>query len=299
MKKWFVAVAVAALAVSAAALAAKKPFPEVIALPNGFQPEGIAIGGGPTFYVGSIPTGAVYRGSLQTGEGSILVPPRSGRAAIGIDYDHGRLVVAGGPTGRAFVYDAKTGAELANIQLTTANTFVNDVVVTKRAAWFTDSLNPVLYRVALGPGKRIGDAQAVPYSGDIRYQPGFNVNGIDTAREGKLLVIVQSNTGRLFYVTPAGVTRAIDLGGETVPNGDGILLRGRTLYVVQNRLNQIAKIELDMRSSSGRIVARITDPDFRVPTTIDVFGKWLYAVNAKFGTPATPTTPYEVVQVPR
>jgi hypothetical protein len=44
-----------------AVTAAETPFPERIALPNGFQPEGIAIGRGTTFYVGSIPTGAVYR----------------------------------------------------------------------------------------------------------------------------------------------------------------------------------------------------------------------------------------------
>ena len=53
---------------------AKGSFPETIPLPNGFQPEGIAIGKGDTFYVGSIPTGAVYAGSLRTGTGNVLVP---------------------------------------------------------------------------------------------------------------------------------------------------------------------------------------------------------------------------------
>jgi hypothetical protein len=93
------------------------------------------------------------------------------------------------------------------------------------------------------------------------------------------------------------VTRSIDLGGATVPNGDGVLLDGRTLYVVQNRLNQIAKIRLDRRLRSGRVVARITDTDFDVPTTIDEFGEKLYAVNARFTTPPTPTTTYSVVKV--
>jgi sugar lactone lactonase YvrE len=290
-------VVLAALSLAAAAVAAQTPFPDVIAIPNGFQPEGISIGKGTTFYVGSIPTGAVYRGNLRTGGGAVLVPARSGRAAIGLEYDRGRLFVAGGPTGRAFVYDAKTGADVASLQLTSASTFVNDVVVTRRAAWFTDSVNPVLYRVALDRRGRPGAVTTVPYSGDIRYESGFNVNGIDATPDGKTLVVVQSNTGRLFKVDARGRTRSIDLGAQTVTNGDGILLDGRTLYVVRNRDNEIAKIRLDRRLRSGRIVARITDSDFAVPTTIDEHGRWLYAVNARFGTPPTPTTTYQVVKV--
>src|SRR6266540_5200249 len=62
-------------------------FAEVISLPNNFQPEGIAAGEGTTFYVGSIPTGAVYRGDLKTGEGEVLVPPQDGHSSIGLKYD--------------------------------------------------------------------------------------------------------------------------------------------------------------------------------------------------------------------
>src|SRR5689334_10354962 len=62
-------------------------FPDVIPLPNGFQPEGIASGNGTTFYVGSIPTGAIYRGDLRTGEGAVLVPAQLGRSATGLKYD--------------------------------------------------------------------------------------------------------------------------------------------------------------------------------------------------------------------
>src|SRR5688500_629864 len=78
-------------------------FPDVIPLPDGFQPEGIATGTGTTFYVGSIPTGAVYRGDLRTGEGEVLVQSQAGRAAIGRKCDAriAVLCVAGGPTGDA------------------------------------------------------------------------------------------------------------------------------------------------------------------------------------------------------
>jgi sugar lactone lactonase YvrE len=293
-----VALAVAGVGGSQAATD-KGGHPDTIRLPDGFQPEGIAIAGN-TFYVGSIPTGAVYRGSLRSGAGALLVPGGPGKAAIGVEVDRGRLFVAGGPTGKAFVYSARSGAELATYQLTTATTFINDVVVTRSAAWFTDSFNQVLYRVALGRGGRLGGqsaVQTIPITGDLVYTTGFNVNGIDATRDGKVLVVVQSNTGKLFRVTRSGVTRELDLGGGSVPNGDGILLDGRRLYVVQNQLNQIARIAVDRRLRSGRILGLITDPDFDVPTTIDDHGKRLYAVNARFGTPPTPTTRYDVVQV--
>ncbi len=291
----------AAVAAAGTQAASEQTFPATIRLPDGIQPEGIAIAGN-TFYVGSIPTGAVYRGDLRTGvvPSTPLVPGGAGKAAIGVEANRGRLFVAGGGTGKAFVYSATTGAELATYQLTTSATFINDVVVTRNAAWFTDSLNPVLYRVPLGPNGLPGPATAVrtvPYSGDIAYVAGFNVNGIDATPNGKQLVIVQSNTGKLFTVTPSGVTNEIDLGGGNVLRGDGILLTGKTLYVVQNRDNKIAKIALSARLDSGRITGYITDPDFDVPTTIDDLGSRLYAVNARFGTPPTPTTRYDVVQV--
>src|SRR4051794_9331265 len=196
------------------------PFPATISLPNGFQPEGIAIKG-QTFYVGSIPTGAVYRGSLRTGTGSLIVQPQAGRAAVGVDVDHGRLFVAGGATGKAFVYDARTGADLGSFTLTTLPSFINDVVVTKQAAWFTDSTNQQLYKLAFGPHRSLpAAAQTVPLGGDIKYIAGFNANGIDATRNGKTLVIVQTNTGFLFTVDAAtGVTHRIDLGGALVTNG--------------------------------------------------------------------------------
>jgi sugar lactone lactonase YvrE len=297
MKPLLAAALVVVFAVTTAAGAKTKPFPDVIALPNGIQPEGIEIGNGTTFYAGSRATGAVVRGDLRAGKVVPLVPAASGRAALGIEYDRGRLYVAGGTTGRAFVYDGKTGATVANVQLTTASpTFVNDVVVTRDAAWFTDSNNQQLYRIAIGGTGAIGSVTTVPLTGAISYGSGFNANGIDATANGKTLVIVQSNTGKLFTVTPGGVTKEIALGGGSVPNGDGILLEGRTLYVVQNQLNQIAKIRLSAGLTSGRVVGTIKDSDFDIPTTVDSFGNNLYAVNARFSTTPTPSTAYQVVK---
>jgi sugar lactone lactonase YvrE len=281
------------------------PFPEVIPLPNGFQPEGIASGNGTTFYVGSIPTGAVYRGDLRTGEGEVIVEPPAGRSAIGLKFDAptGWLFVAGGPTGAAYVYDAETGATISAIQLETLTSFINDVVVTKDAAYFTNSFQPILYKVPLesiAESPTMPEVIKIPLSGDYQSVPGFNANGIAATPNGKSLIIVNSTVGALYLVDPeTGVATRIDLGTGAVPNGDGILLQGKTLYVVQNFLNQIAVVELNADFSAGEIATTITNSLFRIPTTVARFGSTLCVVNARFDTLPTPDTEYEVVCVPK
>ena len=104
-------------------------------------------------------------------------------------------------------------------------------------------------------------------------------------------------TGVQTCALPIWVTREIDLGGATVTNGDGLLLRGRTLYVVRNQLNLIAVVKLNGSLTRGRVVAELTDPDFDVPTTITFTAGSLYAVNARFGTPQPDTARYDVVRV--
>jgi sugar lactone lactonase YvrE len=293
----------AALLATAATGSGASSFPETIALPNGWLPEGIAIAPGGTFYAGSRANGAVYGGSLRTGDGAIVVPGQAGRVAVGVDYDRGRLFVAGGGIGDAFVYDAETGAEIAAYDFAgpPTNTFVNDVIVTRTAAWFTESRSAVLYKVPLGPDGTPGlTFETVPLTSPSPATPPANSNGIDATPNGQTLIIVQSDPGKLFTVDPeTGVADEIELTGMSgnVINGDGILLDGKTLYVVQNRLNQIAVIDLETDLSAGVIVDLITSPNFDVPTTIDEFGKWLYAVNARFTTPPTPDTTYTIVQV--
>jgi sugar lactone lactonase YvrE len=279
-------------------------FPDIIRLPNGWQPEGIAAGRGTSLYVGSLANGAVWKGDARTGTGDVLVPGREGRVAVGIKVDqHNRLFVAGGATGQAYVYDAQTGADLAAYQLAPAGatTFVNDVVVTRQAAFFTDSLNQQLYALPLGPGGQLpapDEVRVLPLTGDLQYVTGFNLNGIAATRDGRTLFAVQSNLGLLFRIDPdTGATSQIDLGGAVLTNGDGLLLRGRTLYVVRNRLNEIAVVQLDGSLRSGRLVDTLTDPDFDVPTTIAFTAGSLYAVNARFGTPPGPDTRYDIVRV--
>ncbi|MEV0199177.1 superoxide dismutase [Nonomuraea sp. NPDC050691] len=272
---------------------------ESFALPAGFQPEGIAIGPGPVAYLGSRATGSLYRADLRTGEGAVF-SEGPGTPSLGLKADgRGRLFVAGGTGGDARVVDARTGEVLRSYPLASAPTFVNDVVLTPGAAWFTDSARPVLHKLPLGrDGSLPAEAVEVPLSGAIRYAAGNNANGIVLAPDRRSLIVVQSNTGKLFEVDPAtGVTTEVDLGGETLLNGDGLLLSGRTLYAVQNRLNRIAVVRLGDDGSSGRVERRLTDPRFDVPSTVAAFGGRLYLPNARFTTPPAPDTPYTVVAV--
>ncbi|HEV8421476.1 MAG TPA: superoxide dismutase, partial [Actinomycetota bacterium] len=141
-------------------------------------------------------------------------------------------------------------------------------------------------------------AEAIPLTGDIVYQDGFNVNGIDATPNGRTLVIVQSNTGKLFTVDPSsGVTSEIDLESEDVTNGDGILLDGRDLYVVLNFDNLLAKVRLAPGLSAGQVVSRTGDEDFDVPTTVAEAGNVLYLVNARFNTPPGPDTEYWIAPI--
>jgi sugar lactone lactonase YvrE len=231
------------------------------------------------------------------------VPGQAGRSAIGVEVDRrGRVFVAGGATGQAYVYDGRTGAELAAYQLAPAGaaTFVNDVVVTANAAWFTDSFRAVLYRVPVRP-RTLGDQSEVEelaLGGEFVQGDGFNTNGIEVTPDRSRLVIVQSNTATLFTVDPTtGVADAIELTGGDAAFGDGLLLAGTTLYVVQNQLNRIAVIELAPDGSAGTVVEHVTDPDLDVPTTVGRFGDALYAVNARFGIPDPETADFAVVRV--
>jgi len=297
---WFSVVIVVVASLAAAVSAAAAQPNGRIALPPGSQPEGIAIGPGGTFYTGSLATGTIYRGDVRTGDIDVLAAPDDGRIAVGMEFDRGLLFVAGGPTG-AFVYDAETGRTLRSYSFSPGG-FVNDVVVTKDAAWFTDSFAAVLYRVPITNGvpSTSSETQTIRLTGDFSLREGVNLNGIDATPNGKFLVVVQSNTGTLFRVDPAtGETLEIDLGGATVVNGDGLLLHGRLLYVVQNMELLLTTVRVDARLTSGVVLSRRTDEGFDVPTTIDRHGGRLYVINARFTTPPEPDTDYWIAVLHR
>lgn len=309
------------------ALSSKSAFPGFLPLPKGFQPEGIAIGSHNDFYVGSLLNGKIYKGDLRSGEGEVFIDPSElGLApaqAVGLALDKrsGYIFVSGGLdleppyTGTVYVYDYKTGAHVQTFSINSpVPVFINDVIVTRDAAYFTDSLNPVLYKIPLEKNGRLPDTNLLielpltGFSTEQYWDDGFPLpvfaNGIDATPSGDMLILGNLNRGELYTVDPAtGTSALIDLGGAPLLfYADGILLDGKTLYVTQNFLNQIAVVNLNSDFHSGSVVRYISDANFGIPSTIAEFGSNLYAVNAHFdqappiGTPF-PDVEFEVVKV--
>jgi hypothetical protein len=170
------------------------------------------------------------------------------------------MFVSGGPTGKAFVYDANGGAELAAFQLTAPGepTFINDVVLTREAAYFTDSRQPVIYAVK----RDLSGVAPIALTRFPMTPAENNLNGIEAAPNGRVLLAVQSSEGVLWRIDPAtGSHAAVDLHGAELTDGDGLLLIGkRTLLVVQNRSNQIAVVKLASDSVPGVSSARSCTP---------------------------------------
>jgi hypothetical protein len=290
----------ACLAFSTTALGASN-FPALIALPDGWQPEGITAGKGTTVFVGSLANGAIWKGNVRTGLGDILVPGVGG-PAVGVDYEvrADRLWVAGGPTGEVRVYDARTGEPLETYSFPVPS-FLNDVVVTRDAVYVTDSSAAELRVIPLGPGGSLpdpSDAFSLPLNGDFTFVPGeFNANGI-VATRGWLLVVM-SASGELLRVDPdTGDAIVVDLRGGTVASGDGMELRGSTLYVVRNFLNEVAVFRLGSRLASAHSLGTFGSPHLDIPTTAAWQAGRLWAVNARFATPPTPDTEYDIVRLP-
>ena len=292
-----------------ASMVSDAAFPHVIALPNGFSAEGIAFGAGSTFYAGSLATGAIFRGDARTGTGDLLVAAQPGRSACGVRYDPrgNRLFVAGSRTGKAFVYDASTGATLAVYQLgdpAAGSTSINDLVLMRDAVFFTDNARKVIYRLPLGAGGELPPASAVqtiPLTGDFPFVPnGVNGNGIVATPNEDALILDNTFGGGLYRVDPStGSATRIDVGGDAMMAGDGLVLVGRTLYVVRGPFNQVTTVRMSADYTSGEVDGAITDAALQFPSSIAVLGNSLYAVNARFNVAPGPNVEYRIVRLAR
>ncbi len=280
----------------AGAHGAARPFPLRIELPAGFQPEGIEAGRGTTVYVGSLADGSIWRGDVRTGEGEVWAEG-VGAPTVGIAFDrrHHLVWAAGGPSGQVRAYDVLTG-DLVHTYPVEGSGFLNDLTVTQDGVYVTDSFVQRLVVIPFGPGQALPDeATTLRITGDLAYGAGFNANGI-VAERGYLLV-VQSSTGRLFRVDPAtGEAVRVDTGGTSLVNGDGMELRGSTLYVVRNRDNLVVPLRLSGDLLQARAAASLSG-DTDVPTTVTAVAGRLYVVNARFGNPAPDTADYWITRV--
>jgi hypothetical protein len=274
-------------------------YPSIIPLPVSWNPEGIATAGH-RFYSGSLTDGDIYRGDLRTGEGAVFVDV-SGRSAAGLKADrrHGLLFVAGAGTGRGFVYDLATGDDVADLAL---GFFVNDVVVTRTAAYFTESAVPLVYKVPIGAGGALGVPETIAVTGPagVPVPPGgFGLNGIDATANGRTLIVCRSDLAGLYTINSrTGASSQIAMNGAISPSPDGILRVGHRIWVVENSSNQVSKVRVSPNWASGVLTQTVTNPAFHFPTTVARHGRRLVVVNAKFdlGFLPPPGTTFEAVQ---
>jgi sugar lactone lactonase YvrE len=272
-------------------IAAKKGqnLPMTIPLPDDFRPIGFTNGKGSAFYVASTFNDDIYKGDFVTGTAQVFIPAAGpitpGERIIGITYDQRSdlLYACLQYSGRMKVFDTKTTGLVADVQLATNPpvgpqnlSFINDVVVSKKAVYFTDSFRPVIYKINLGPAGRFPTNPAVhtiALTGDFVMAPpapinlnGYNGNGLVATPNGKTLILGSTGNGKLYKVNPAtGHATEIDLGGSILYFADGLLLDGKTLYVVQNYFNQVSVVDLNPSFTSGTVSNVITHDDFNWP----------------------------------
>jgi sugar lactone lactonase YvrE len=270
-------------------------------------PEGIAFEQSTGyFYVSSTTDGTVFRGTLDDEMTEVFLPGgQDGRTtATGLEVDdNGRLFVAGGGTGKMFVYSTETGGLIASFDNNQADTFINDVAVSRNGdAYFTDSRTPILYRVTTNGQGDLVLEEWLDFTGTpIVYQSGFNLNGIEVTPDDRYLITVQSNVGKIFRIDLATqeVTE-ISVPGANFTAGDGLLIRGHTLYVMRNQFEQIVEVRLSGDFSSGTLVSTTTDPSFQFPTTFtQAHGRFL-VVNSQFdrrGPGLEPELPFNVSSI--
>jgi hypothetical protein len=139
-----------------------------------------------------------------------------------------------------------------------------------------------------------GTPQGLDVSSGIAFASGFNLNGI-VADGASRLVVVQTNTGKLFRITLArdgAAIRAIDqVSGVSVPGGDGMLLDGGRLLVVQGGPPaQISFVKLRHGDRSGEVRDVRTSSLLHGPSTIARARDLYLVVNADFADSAKPFT---------
>lgn len=145
-------------------------------------------------------------------------------------------------------------------------------------------MNPELYRVFPNGAGGYSQETFLDFEGTpVEYEEGFNLNGLAATPDARYLITVKSLGGQLFRIdTRSREVVEIDTGDADLTNGDGLLLLGRTLYVVRNQNEVIVPVELSSDLSRGVAGEGFTDDSFMYPTTIAAHDGRLLAVNSQF-----------------
>ncbi|MEJ7741192.1 MAG: hypothetical protein WKF73_00830 [Nocardioidaceae bacterium] len=274
-------------------------------------PEGVGVDHATgDFFVGSTNDGTIYRGTLDGSGASdagavtpFLAGGEDGRtAATGIKVDQqGRLWAAGRDTGRAWVYDSDTGDLIQALDTPPAQrTLINDLTFTP-----TPPTSPTPSGRSSGassaPANRVG-TEMTPWldlaETIIPTDTEFGLNGVTASDDGQVLLTVHFDTGRLFRIDIATrqVTE-IDLGGDLLTTGDGILLDGQNLLVVREEPAGVYPVRLNGDLTRGEV----DDPfgeGLLLPTTIAEYDGEVLVVNSQLNDQDSPDLPFTVSRIP-
>ncbi|MDQ5841168.1 MAG: gluconolaconase, partial [Chloroflexota bacterium] len=190
---------------------------------------------------------------------------------------------------------SRDGRLLAALRTGVPGAFLNDVAIgPDDAAYFTNSGAPQVFRVAQKRGTWSVQTWA-DATGTIATPPGINLNGIVVATDGRSLVVAQSNVGRLWrFDLGSRAVSPVDSGDTNLIDADGLVLQGRTLWVVRNRSHVLTALHLGANAATARLVSeQPTDPG-RVFTTAKLAEGRLLLVDSKFDQPVG-LPPYQVV----
>jgi sugar lactone lactonase YvrE len=266
------------------------------------NPEGIASDENTgAFFVGATGDGTIYRGTLDNPRVTEFIPGAPGKEAAGMKVAGGKLYVAGGFSGRVSVYNIATKQLVASFASFGAG-MLNDLVVTNNGDVFiTDSFVPRLWHITAAQiAAGGGTPEGIPVDPEIQYDFApfsFNLNGIVALKGGRSLIVVQSNTGKLFRIdlddrVPYG--REIhQISVEPLLWGDGLLIDGGDLLVMNGMLNFV---RLTSNADQGKVIERRSDPSLRDPSTVARVGNFYLIVNTDF---SNSVTPFTVTGLPR
>ena len=304
--------------------AGEKPFPKIIPVLEGAPPEGFTIGKGTTAYNGSI-DGSIYKVDLRTGIGELFVAAEPGfdaesvfagecyKLGMRVDKRSNYLFVAGCREGNVYVFDADSGEEMMQYQLTPQyESVINDIAITKKAAYFTDYSSPAIFSLPLSKNGSIPDntdaATRIPLTGD--FENGDNLlgvfaNGIVATPDGETLIVGNSGTSKLFRVDPTTghadeiivdpplnglVQTGVDGDGNPILDGaflDALVMRDGVLYVLGSGFNTpeddgVFVVVLSDDLLTGINMGTITDPDTDFLASGALHGDSLYLNNARY-----------------
>ena len=284
------------------------PLPEAAAYPEGVTVDP-ATG---AIYTNSANTGVVFRIDPETGAVVQVADPlglgdsspaRPVSVALGLKADgQGRLWVAGARTGSMHVVDIATGQRLARFATPQGPWLINDVALTSDAAYFTDTLRPLLWRVSRDS---IADAVLEPwlsFEGTVlEYGEDPNLNGIVASPDGRYLIVVLMKTGRLFRInTRTREVSAIDTGDSTLDGGDGLALVGRRLFLVRQSAGEVVALDLSIDLTAAVEAKRIKPTELAWPATVAVRGDRLIVANSQLNRRGSgdPVLPFSLVSIP-